>query len=124
MKHLLRFNESKWTKEDYYEEVSKNDYHVNRAEHDKLPFNDNELSELEKLAQEKGYDFSLVPGTKQSTIRFAHRDSEGKLIPNSMKVVYKYDDEWFMFVSYSNNTRYYKCDGFEGLIRCLSDLLS
>mgnify|MGYP003343612115 FL=1 len=54
MKHLKRFNESQWTKEDYYEEVSKNDYHVNRSENDKLPFSQNEISELEKLAQEKG----------------------------------------------------------------------
>ena len=84
-----------------------------------------------KLAQERGYDFLLVPGTKESTIRFAHKDSDGNLITSSLKGVYKYDDEWFMVVGYSDTTytplnlkeRYYKCDGFEGLVRCLGDIL-
>jgi hypothetical protein len=127
--NLKKFNESQWSKDDYYQEVPRSDYHSIRNGGRQL-FSDDEKETIKEVANKKGFDFSVKNLSMGEAIRLGHRDDTG-LIINSIKALHKFDDEWYMLVSYSDmgdkenelSERYYKCDGFEGLLKCLNDLL-
>ena len=118
MKHLKRFNEN--NNLDYYQEVTSSEYHSIRGERERLLFTDDEKATIKKIAAQKGFDFSIKSWLTGEAICVGQ--------DGNIKGLYKYDDEWYIVVSYSetklNNFRYYKCDQFDGLLKCLNDILN
>jgi hypothetical protein len=120
MKHLKsiikKYNEN--NNLDYYQEVTSSEYHSIRGERERLLFTDDEKATIKKIAAQKGFDFSIKSWLTGEAICVGQ--------DGNIKALYKYDDEWYIVVSYSetklNNARYYKCDQFDGLLKCLNDI--
>ena len=87
---------------DYYHEISKEEYDLYMNSE---VFTDEEINSLKKLI----FGIKLISG---SLIKFKKSFYIDKL-----------PDEWYILNDYNhnNNPIYYKCDQFEGLLKCIKD---
>jgi negative regulator of genetic competence, sporulation and motility len=125
MKHLKLYES--FNSSDYYELIPRSEHHRLRQQV-RLDFDPHENKYLDEIAKSKGYVYSItnhkIGDVSKKIYRFIKNDN---ITINNNKALYKYDDEWYIVVSYGSgiimDEKYYKCDGFDGLIKCLKEIL-
>ena len=134
MKYLKKFNES--SESIYYEEIFGTDPILNHDTNDELRFTNDEVDTIKSL-------YYLGINTLNPIVITLKGWGEGAVVFNGNIVneisikdmfdtyhIYKYDDEWYILSVKKSNfeistardvTKYYKCDQFDGLLKCLKD---
>ena len=124
----------------YYQEISEVEYDGKLFPYPEFPpdprsrpenqddFDDNEIKILKNL-----YDVEVQYSSHNNYIELRNpiydneypKDLQIKMREHKIGIVYflnKLTDEWYL-VCDSFNGKYYKCDQFEGLLKCLDDIL-
>lgn len=132
MKYLKKFNES--SESTYYEEIFGTDPILNHDTNDEIIFTNDEVETIRSLYNNEIFSITLK-GWGEGAVVF-----DGSIV-NEIGIkdkfdtyhIYKYDDEWYILLVKKANfkistardmTKYYKCDQFEGLLKCLKDKTS
>ena len=105
MKYLKEYNDEKIS----YQEINQNDSdELIRNNKPLLSFNSNEFTLIFNMFQDVKYNSNVTKRT---------------IIANKRIYVYKLQDEWYIvgIPSEVDSDKYYKCDQWDGLIKCLND---
>lgn len=127
---------------EYYDEVSSWDFYnsMHSDESPDLTFNltDDELNNVKKIFSTASFSLKVDNENFEDLsydVKFLSIDISGDVFIH----VYKMDDEWYMVYYcdagkykcddidnfndwYESHEKYYKCDQYPGLIKCLSDI--
>ena len=127
--------------EDYYTEMLYDDACEMVHLKNRIAFSDKEVNILKDISDKKGYKYSIQDRDRGTTTIEGSCINFYKYSPNIdgvrrfkqvlsdlTKSIYKFDDEWYIFMRYNKKMSglsevYYKCDGFEGLLRCINDMM-
>jgi len=142
LRKIKPFNESIFKTEDYYMEIQRHEF--NNLKMLSIPFTDKEKYILEDKAYDMSYEYNFLElSNNRKAIRFFKREPYQQIdkftIINAGKncwyfsfVIHKLEDEWFIVeyctrpmvvdVTVVNISLYYKCDGIDGVIRCVDDI--
>jgi hypothetical protein len=116
MKHLKTYNESAFSKEDYYSRIRP--LECPKFE-ERTPFTDVEIEKLKQLFIKREFHLTNIRTNNNKP------DLSGLYAYAKSTNVYmdKYNDEWYILTYKFVTDVYYKCDGFKGLLKCLEDIL-
>lgn len=113
MKHLKGFNESK--EDQFYHKIDREIFNEGRSV---FHFDYSEKSKLKDFCDKNDI---IIHGDVPLHLIMPKKH----LILSKHVVIYKEDDEWFIVASdtMTTNTKYYKADQIEGLIKLIQDIL-
>lgn len=88
-------------------------------------FNNTEIQKIKNLDNLGGRYFRVNVGKSNSFIKLDIKDISKKMnIMWFTVLIRKYEDDWFtlMVEDVLKNSKFYKCDSFDGLIKCINEL--
>ena len=104
----------------YFEKIEVSDFIKARLASDRLLFTDIEINAISKY----GYvdtRYNTCPNNFANTHICLNPNAKSRLDLTTPVHIYKLEDEWY-YIYNSSRMHAYKCDQFEGLIKCLDFL--